>query len=818
MMVLLDYPWIVHFVALCVDAGLLVYLFTRHRVQSILEARLAIYLGVAAFSNLALVLSFGRWAFPEINQTFVRAYIYAASALPLGLYALVRAFIRLERRPYGLLGGGALIVALIAADLFQLSLALPWDVLTSAEIVLALRLALWICFNGFVFLFGMREFWLTTSPLHRNRLLYLAVASPFLFGDGFFDLTLGAVARPFAVGLQLLGMVVLSYATLEHALIDLRTLLRQIIYYLAITTFTLLLYLLAVAAAVTWLQGADSSRMVLGVLAAGLALTFVYQPLRDWARRGIRSAVFGRQHSARSVVQDFSQRLSARIDLEELAQEGRAVLARQMGARGATLLLATRHDAAYLLRPVQAQVDVPPEIRLDATASIITVIAQRGVPLLQYDVDRLPQYADIPREVRLALQKLRGEVYVPVLSRGALIGVWVIGAKLSGDRYTDADLSLLSTLADQSAVALENARLLADLREQMLQIRTMRDYLDSTMASIATGVLTLDREGRIVSFNRAAEEIFHVPTAKAIGKYYDQVLPTLEGAQMPLLLARVGTTSSQHVVRDAVTQVAGRGQVHLTLQLSAMWRGDEIVGVAIVVEDLTEQARLEMERRAQEKEKEHIRGTFERYVAPTVVEGLLADPRRVQLGGERQLVTVLFADIHGFTKLSEQLSPEALVNVLNGYLALAAKTILHYEGTLDKFLGDGVMAIFNAPLPQADHAWRAACAAVAIQREIAAYTPTLPAAHRLCFRIGLHTGDAVVGNIGTRELMNYTAVGDTVNVSKRLQENADNNQILISRSTWSLIRAQAVTRPGETLVVKNRATPVEVHELVGLKE
>jgi adenylate cyclase len=271
-------------------------------------------------------------------------------------------------------------------------------------------------------------------------------------------------------------------------------------------------------------------------------------------------------------------------------------------------------------------------------------------------------------------------------------------------------------------------------------------------------------------------------------------------------------------VRDVVTQVPGRGGVNLTLQISAMRRGDETVGIAMVIEDLTEQARLEMERRAQEQETQRVRTAFEHYVAPTVVEGLLADPRRVALGGERQLVTVLFADMHGFTNLSEQLPPEELINILNGYLSLAAKTILRYEGTLDKFMGDGAMAIFNAPLPQADHAWRAACAALTLQREVAAYAPKLPSSQRMYFRIGLHTGEAVVGNIGTRELMNYTAIGDTVNIAKRLQENAENNQILISRSTFGLIETKVTARPVETLVVRGRATPVEVYELTGVRK
>jgi PAS domain S-box-containing protein len=438
--------------------------------------------------------------------------------------------------------------------------------------------------------------------------------------------------------------------------------------------------------------------------------------------------------------------------------------------------------------------------------------------LLQYDIDRLPQFADTPPDTLAALQKLHGEVFVPIHSSGTLIGIWVIGARTSGDRYTASDLALLTTLAGQSAVALENARLLADLRDQMLRLSSMRDYLDSTLASIATGVITVDPDGKVTSLNRATEGIFGITAMRSLGRRLEDILPPIEGAQLPDLIPRLWAHTSQHVVRDVVTQVAGRGQVNLTIHLSGIWRAQEMVGVALVIEDLTEQARLEIERRAQEQETLRVRATFEHYVAPTVVEGLLTDARRITLGGERQLLTILFADIHGFSKLSEVLPPEELVDVLNGYLSIAYQSILRYEGTLDKFMGDGVMAIFNAPLPQSDHAWRAARAALTLQREVAAYAPKLPPEQRLTFRVGLHTGEAVVGNIGAHELMNYTAVGDTVNIAKRLQENADHGQILLSRTVHALIENKIVVRPREKLIVKGREAPVEVFELVGAWE
>lgn len=808
-------PWLLHLIAALFYSGVLLFLARQRRWDQVLEYRLMLYLALMAASALALVATHLTATTP-LELVFGRVFTYTQAALPLLFYYFARAFIRKERRRYGLMGGALLLGVLIAIDLIQVAFDLGLFFISTALLVAILRALIWLIFNAFVVLFAGREYRRMISPLHRNRLAYLALAAPLLFTEGALEMLFGAPTRALGVFLQMLGTVTIVYATLQHDLVDLRTLLRQVIYGLTMTAFSLGVYAFIIGIALAVTQGLGQESRWLVVLLVSVLLTAIYQPLYAQLSRYTRAVLFGQRYSPQSVVQDFSQRLGARIDLEELAREGRTLLEKTMGARAVMLALVTQTDGRYTWHPVLPPDDVPVEIQFDQDVSVARTLA-RGKPLLQYDVDRLPQYADLPAETRAALQRLHGEVFVPIQSRGAWIGVWIIGAKISGDRYSDADLALLMTLADQSAVALENARLLADLRAQMAQIRSMRDYLDSTLASIATGVVTLNREDKIISFNRAAEQIFRTPVSKALGRPYDQVLPPLEGVDLPVLLKRVRQEETMPVVRDVTARVFGRGIVHLTLQFSALRRGDEVAGVVIVIEDLTEQTRLEMQRRAQEQETQRVRATFEHYVAPSVVKELLADPRRVTLGGKRQLVTVLFADIHGFTNLAEQLPPEELVKVLNGYLSLAAKTILRYEGTLDKFMGDGVMAIFNAPLPQRDHAWRAALAALMLQREVAAYAAKLPEAVRTYFRIGVHTGEAVVGNIGARELMNYTAVGDPVNVAKRLQENAEHNQILISRATYALIETKVVVRPKETLTVKGRVAPVEVFELVGVR-
>ena len=211
-----------------------------------------------------------------------------------------------------------------------------------------------------------------------------------------------------------------------------------------------------------------------------------------------------------------------------------------------------------------------------------------------------------------------------------------------------------------------------------------------------------------------------------------------------------------------------------------------------------------------------IRYTFERYVSPRVVERLLADPSRVRLGGVQQPVTILFADMRGYSALAETLPPERLVDVLNGHLTVAAQAILAQEGTISTFVGDLVMAIYNAPLPQPDHALRAARTALALHQDMALYHMNLPPELRMNLGIGIVTGEAVVGNLGARQLQLYTAVGDVVNLAQRLEEMAGGGKVYISESTRQALGLQASVRSLGPISVRGRTEPVVVYELQAL--
>jgi len=211
-----------------------------------------------------------------------------------------------------------------------------------------------------------------------------------------------------------------------------------------------------------------------------------------------------------------------------------------------------------------------------------------------------------------------------------------------------------------------------------------------------------------------------------------------------------------------------------------------------------------------------IRRTFELYASRKVVERLLADPSQVRLGGVQQPVTILLADLRGYTAVAETLPPAQLVDVLNGHLTVAAQAVLDYDGTISQFIGDLVMAIYNAPLPQPDHAVRACRAALALQEGMRQYHAGLAPELRMSFGVGIVTGEAVVGNIGGLEQRNYTAIGDTVNLSQRLEEMAGGGRILIAESTRRVLGSLARVESCGLVPIRGRAEPVEVYELLGV--
>jgi adenylate cyclase len=405
---------------------------------------------------------------------------------------------------------------------------------------------------------------------------------------------------------------------------------------------------------------------------------------------------------------------------------------------------------------------------------------------------------------------LRSILCVPLIVRDRVTGVIYADNRIRTGLFGDKERDLLAAFATQAALAIENARLFDRVKQQLAAITLMKNLMDNVFASITSGVITTDMSDRVTLFNRAAEGILGISSQQALEHLYHDTVPFAADFR-----PWIDEVKQNHTVvsRDVERDLPERGKVELSVNFAPL-RGEgegEVSGVALVVEDLTEKRRMEAEQR-------FITDTFKRYAPPAVVEQLLRDPSQLKLGGIRKPIAILFCDIRGFTAFSEHLAPEELVEVLNTYLAMAADAVLEHEGVLDKFIGDAVMGLFNVPLDQTFYTLRAVKAALKMQADIQAYHARTGVERHLNFGVGINAGDAVVGNIGTEQQRNYSAIGDAVNYAKRLQENAKGGQILISEAAYRHVEDFVAVIELPPLQVKGRSTPEIVYEVVGLKQ
>jgi len=433
--------------------------------------------------------------------------------------------------------------------------------------------------------------------------------------------------------------------------------------------------------------------------------------------------------------------------------------------------------------------------------TVIQRVIDSGEAILTTNAQEDPRFGG--QESIIAFN-LRSILCVPLKVKNDLIGVIYADNRIRSGIFTESERDMLGAFSNQAAIAIDNARLFASLRRTLAEVTELKNMMDNIFASIASGVITADINDLVTLCNRAAEGIIGQAAQQIIGRRLEDVLPSIAKSILPQV-ASIRDRDAAITDLEIRHSLPQRGPVDWRLNLSPLKDANQTTqGIAIVLDDLTERKRLEGQRKL-----------FERMVSPAVIQQL--DPNSLALGGKRVGITVLFADIRGFTSYSETQSPEQLVSVLNRYLAAGAEAVLDEEGTVDKFLGDAVMAWFNAPIPQADHTMRAVRAALRLRERIAQLHVVLPPEAHLAFGVGIHYGDAILGLIGTEKRLEYTAIGDSVNTTKRLQENAGKNQIVISAQAYERVRDQVVVQAMEPMTVKGKREPIPVYEILGLK-
>jgi adenylate cyclase len=504
------------------------------------------------------------------------------------------------------------------------------------------------------------------------------------------------------------------------------------------------------------------------------------------------------------ALADIGQVINSTLELSEVLRVVMDTIVRLTGAERGFLMLRDDNtpDSPLTVRIARNwEKESIDSSEQELSYTVINQVVADGKPILTTNAQSDPRFTN---QESVIAYNLRSILCVPLKVKGEVTGVIYADNRIRSGIFTEAERKLLAAFANQAAVAIENARLFASVRMTLAEVTALKNLMDNVFASIASGVITADIDDKITLFNQATERILGKRACDVVGNALADVLLPMS-SELSRYITNVRQTSQQMVGLEFSPNLPQRGQVTLSLNLSPLKDADQSTqGVAIVLEDLTERKKLEGQRRL-----------FERMVSPAVIDQL--NPDELHLGGNRVVITTLFADIRGFTSFSETTEPERLVSVLNTYLASAAEAILAEQGTIDKFLGDAIMAWFNAPIPQSDHTYRAVCAALAIRDAVRLLHRNLPPESHLSFGVGIHFGEAVLGLVGTETRLEYTAIGDSVNTAKRIQENSAPEQILISAEAFAQVSHKIIARPVEPIIAKGKRQPVEVYEVIGLR-
>lgn len=435
------------------------------------------------------------------------------------------------------------------------------------------------------------------------------------------------------------------------------------------------------------------------------------------------------------------------------------------------------------------------EIRFPADAGIAGECFSSGRVINIADAYADPRFnADFDRHTGYRTHNM---LCMPIIAHGQhKIGVMQI-LNRKGGAFGSADERRLRAFSAQAAVAIENAQLFEEVSAE-------RNYNEAILHSMNNAVLTLDANGILRKVNAAARRILRRADADLIGHRLGEIfLGRNNWVAKSLDKVRASGNTDITVDTDLVIEDSEAISVNLaTVQLTSP--RNEPIGYMLMMEDITREKRL--------------RNTMSRYMSKTVVDQLL-ESGEVELGGTGRDVSVLFSDIRGFTSISERLGAKETVALLNEYFTDMVDIVFAHNGVLDKYIGDMIMAVFGSVLQSDDDASNAVLVGNRMLTGLHHLNQrrTARGGEMIRIGVGISTGNVVAGNIGSLKRMEYTVIGDRVNLAERL-EGANKfygTSILICEATYAAIKDHAEVREIDLIRVRGRETPVAIYEALG---
>ena len=505
----------------------------------------------------------------------------------------------------------------------------------------------------------------------------------------------------------------------------------------------------------------------------------------DVIKQGLRA----REHLLATL--DVVRDLSSELELSPFLRKIIATITKMLSAERSTLFLYDE-KTNELYTEAGEGLDAF-EIRMPATMGIAGAVFSSSQPLRLNDPYSDPRFnTQVDRQSGF---RTRSILSVPVINKqGRTIGVIQVLNKINGS-FTEDDEKRLQTFSSEISIALENAKLFND-------VQAIKNYNESILESMSSGVITVNEEGIIVTCNAAAHRILNVPADYILRQRADDFFGAAN-AWIVEKLHQVEKDKTDNVTIDATLNVYGK---HVEANVTILPLSDVMQrrsGSLIMIEDITREKRL--------------KSTMSRYVDASVAEKLLESDADL-LGGQNRLVTVLFSDVRGFARLAEELGPADTVALLNQLFTAMVDCIQREGGMLDKFIGDALMAEFGIPLSRPDDEDRAVRAAILMQQELKKLNElrVMSGHHPLSVGIGINTDTVISGNIGSPKRMDYTVVGDGVNLASRIERACRKYGagILIGESTFRQLKGGYHVREVDRVVLAGKSEAVHLYEIL----
>lgn len=471
------------------------------------------------------------------------------------------------------------------------------------------------------------------------------------------------------------------------------------------------------------------------------------------------------------ALADMSAALTTTLDVDTVLQEAMDIVILLTRAERGFLILLEDETSELVFRIIRDQNPAKgsngtPQV----SRSILNEVIQTRQPIL---ADNAFKDERLSSNMSVANFALRSVLCVPLLRKDEVLGVVYVDNRLQAGIFTERELNTITAFANTASVAISNAILFEEIQNLLAEITQVKDLMDSIFSSIGSGVIATDRNDTVTTFNRAAEEVLAVKATDTVGKPLNYILPALP-FDLTDQLNEVRQSNRSQMFETELT-LSERGRIAVMMQLNPLKdSNDQVQGVAMVLDDITEQRQREQQLK-----------TVRTYLSPEMVDNIQAISN-LALGGESREVTCIFAEVRALSTMYDA-HPREILDILNEYFSIATDCINDTFGIVDKYMGTEIMALYNSQLiPQQNHPALALESALMMREAfIRLYEEKGINPQPHFYRIGIHTGVATLGNVGSLSRRDFTAIGDTINLSKRLQENATSGQIIISEVTHS---------------------------------